>query len=292
MKMDNILFVSDLDGSFLGKGSRIVPRNIDAIEKFKSEGGLFTACTGRIHKRLEETIPHPEKLFNAPAIMSNGACIYDFGTGESLRNILLSPLPTVDMLRFAHGIAPTVAARITTPDGLLANPEWRNAYVEQDIKFFGTDKTGFKPLEEWNLDDPIWYKAVFRGEAEDIIKMRPILEEKFGGTFHFTASSPKYFEVVPRGCSKADGLVFLKNYCEEKYQRSFITVALGDYDNDREVLEAADISFCPDNACDSIKAICDYTVCNHDDGAVAEAMEQLRVESERCILPKQNAPDF
>ena len=279
MRLDGILFVSDLDGSFLGKGSRIVPLNIEAIEKFKSDGGLFTASTGRIHKRLEETIPHPEKLFNAPAIMSNGACIYDFETGESLRNILLDPSATIEMMRFAHTIAPTVAARITTPDGLLANPEWSNAYVERDVELFSTDRVGFKPLCRWELDNSIWYKAVFRGDAEDIMKMRPVLEEKFSSEFHFTASSPKYFEVVPKGCSKADGLAFLKQYCEEKYQRSFVTVALGDYDNDREVIAAADISFCPDNACESIKAICDYTVCNHDDGAVAEAMEQLKIEN-------------
>lgn len=279
MRLDNILFVSDLDGSFLGRNSRLVQKNIDAIEKFKVSGGIFTACTGRIHKRLEETIPHPEKLFNAPAIMSNGACIYDFEEDKSIRDILLDPVSTVEMMRFAHSIAPTVAARITTPDGLLANPEWKNAYVEHDIKFFSTDKTGFKPLCEWNFDDPIWYKAVFRGDAEDIIKMRPLLEENFGAAFHFTASSPKYFEVVPRGCSKADGLRFLKKYCEEKYQKQFITVALGDYDNDLEVLQAADISFCPDNACDSIKAICDYTVCNHDDGAVAEAIDKLKIEN-------------
>ena len=279
MRIDNILFVSDLDGSFLGKGSRLVQKNIDAIEKFKASGGLFTASTGRIHKRLEETIPSPEMLFNAPAIMSNGACIYDFEAGKSIRNILLDPLPTVEMMRFAHSIAPTVAARITTPDGLLANPDWSNAYVERDVQLFSTDKVGFKPLDEWDMESAVWYKAVFRGEAEDIIKMRPALEEKFSAEFHFTASSPKYFEVVPQGCSKADGLQFLTKYCEEKYNKHFITVALGDYDNDREVLEAADISFCPDNACDSIKEICDFTVCNHDEGAVAEAMERLRFES-------------
>ncbi|MBE6693214.1 MAG: hypothetical protein E7589_00410 [Ruminococcaceae bacterium] len=273
MRLDNILFVSDLDGSFLGKYSRIVPRNIEAIEKFKADGGLFTACTGRIHSRLEETIPYPEKLFNAPAIMSNGACIYDFESSKSLRNILLPPKATVEMMRFAHTVAPTVAARITTPDGLLANPEWSNSYVERDVQLYSTERVGFKPLCEWNFDNSIWYKAVFRGEAEDIVQMRPALEEKFSDVFHFTASSPQYFEVVPRGCSKADGLAFLKKYCEEKYQKPFVTVALGDYDNDREVLEAADISFCPENANESIKAICDYTVCQNDDGAVAEAIE-------------------
>lgn len=279
MKFDNILFVSDLDGSFLGKHSRIVPRNMDAIEKFKAEGGLFTASTGRIHSRLDETIPSPEKLYNAPAIMANGACVYDFSLRKSIRDVTLDPRETIEMLEYAHGIMPTVAARITTPYGLLANPEWSNSYVERDVALWSTDKVGFKPIDAWELDGAVWYKAVFRGEADDILKMRPLLEEKFKGKFHFAASSPKYFEFVRPGCSKADGLAFLKRYCEEKYQKPFITVAIGDYENDREMLLAADISFCPSNAHESIKAICDYTVCDHDEGAVAEAIEKLRIES-------------
>ncbi|MBQ9162398.1 MAG: HAD hydrolase family protein [Clostridia bacterium] len=271
--MKNILFVSDLDGSFLGRGSRVVPRNLELIEKFKERGGLFTACTGRIYARLEETIPAPEKVFNVPAIMANGTCIYDFSTGKSLHDFLLDPQKTVEIMSLAHQLDSSVAARITTPDGLLANPEWKNSYVERDVSLWSTEKSGFIPIDKWALDRAVWYKAVFRGEAENILNIRPILEEKFGDVFHFTASSPKYFEMVSSGCSKAHGLAFLKAYCEEKYGHPFTTVALGDYENDKEVLEAADISFCPANAQESIKAICDYTVCQNDEGAVAEAIE-------------------
>ena len=47
-KFENYIIVSDIDGTFLGKEGRMVPRNLEAIEYFKSEGGIFTFITGRI----------------------------------------------------------------------------------------------------------------------------------------------------------------------------------------------------------------------------------------------------
>ena len=40
-KFDNIAILTDLDRTFLGDGGIMVERNVEAIEYFKSEGGLF-----------------------------------------------------------------------------------------------------------------------------------------------------------------------------------------------------------------------------------------------------------
>lgn len=46
-KFEGYLIVSDLDGTFLGKQSRIVERNVEAVRYFTENGGLFTFATGR-----------------------------------------------------------------------------------------------------------------------------------------------------------------------------------------------------------------------------------------------------
>ena len=46
-KFDRILIVSDLDGTFLGSGGRMVERNVEKIKFFNANGGLFTFATGR-----------------------------------------------------------------------------------------------------------------------------------------------------------------------------------------------------------------------------------------------------
>ena len=46
-KYDQIVIVSDIDGTFLGTGGQLVARNLAAIEAFKREGGRFTLATRR-----------------------------------------------------------------------------------------------------------------------------------------------------------------------------------------------------------------------------------------------------
>jgi len=77
-KFDNIAILTDLDKTFLADGAKVVQRNIEAIEYFKSEGGLFTLATGRMHFNLDAIVPNVDKLVNAPAVMCNGTYFYDF----------------------------------------------------------------------------------------------------------------------------------------------------------------------------------------------------------------------
>ena len=47
-KFDGILICTDLDGTILDDNKNISAENLDAIEYFKSEGGLFNFVTGRM----------------------------------------------------------------------------------------------------------------------------------------------------------------------------------------------------------------------------------------------------
>ena len=47
-KFEGILFCTDLDGTLLRSDKTLSKRNLEAIEYFKSEGGLFTFVTGRM----------------------------------------------------------------------------------------------------------------------------------------------------------------------------------------------------------------------------------------------------
>ena len=42
-------------------------------------------------------------------------------------------------------------------------------------------------------------------------------------------------------------------------------IAVGDYWNDMELLAAADIPCCPDNAIDEVKAVCAHVLPSHND---------------------------
>ena len=65
-----------MDGTLLNSSSKISEGNRKALERFVEGGGMFTVATGRMEKSV---MPYLDMLpVNVPAIVYNGAAIYDF----------------------------------------------------------------------------------------------------------------------------------------------------------------------------------------------------------------------
>ena len=52
-------------------------------------------------------------------------------------------------------------------------------------------------------------------------------------------------------------------------------IAVGDYWNDMELLEAADVACCPENAIDEVKAVCAHVLPSHNDDALAALIRDV-----------------
>jgi hydroxymethylpyrimidine pyrophosphatase-like HAD family hydrolase len=88
-------------------------------------------------------------------------------------------------------------------------------------------------------------------------------------------SSPRFFELQKKGCTKATGLRFVADRLAERMGHPVITVAVGDQENDLPMLMAADVAACPDNAVETVKAVCSLHLCDHDEGCIAHLIEGL-----------------
>ena len=274
------LIVTDLDGTFFGKGARLVERNLTAIEAFKAGGGHITAGTGRIPFNIRKGIPACGELFNAPAITANGAFIYDLTADTCLRSTPMDPEATLSAARLVESLNPRVGMRVSTGNSFLVNRDRLNDAILRDI---GGDPDAYDgdvlPLSAWRTEEATWYKMVFRGEYEDLLSVRPAVETAFGDTFEYSVSSPRFFELQRRGCTKATGLRFVAEYLQERLGHPVTTVAVGDQENDLPMLMAADIAACPANAVEAVKSVCALHLCDHDEGCIAHLVHRLAEES-------------
>ncbi|MBQ3562767.1 MAG: HAD family phosphatase, partial [Clostridia bacterium] len=85
---DGCLLISDIDGTLMHKG--VIPKNnLDAIEWFKSEGGVFTIATGRQAGAALESYNLVNA--NAPLIAVQGGVIYDCNENKVLSQVNLNP---------------------------------------------------------------------------------------------------------------------------------------------------------------------------------------------------------
>ena len=93
---DGVLLASDFDNTLiyteeaLRSGApvpELLEANRKALEHFMAEGGRFTIATGRA---LAAFIRYADKVpMNAPAVVCNGAALYDFTAGAYLETAML-----------------------------------------------------------------------------------------------------------------------------------------------------------------------------------------------------------
>ena len=276
MDYSRYLIVTDLDGTFFGRGARLVERNLTAIETFKAGGGHITAGTGRIPTNIRKGIPNCGELFNAPAVTANGAFIYDLTADACLHSTPMDAEATLAAARLVESLNPNVGMRVSTGKNFLVNRDRLNPAILRDI---GGDPDAYAgevlPLSEWRTEGALWYKMVFRGETEDLLSVRPAVEAAFGDIFEYSVSSPHFFELQRKGCTKATGLRFVAKGLAEELGHPVTTVAVGDQENDLPMLLAADIAACPDNAVEAVKAVCSLRLCHHDEGCIADLIGRL-----------------
>lgn len=263
------MIVTDLDGTFFADGSGLVPRNLEAIERFRAGGGLFTLATGRVQLNLYHRLPHPEQLLSAPAVMCNGAYLYDFATRVAYFEEFLPESVAREILAFSRANFPEVAFRVAAP-GALRIEGTSNPLLAKDVLGYLPECVHISPAESWRMDD--WYKIVFRADAMRNAEVRAMLEQRFAGRLSITPSDPAIMEVQLPTTTKATGIEKLRHFIGE---RTRTVITCGDFENDIPMHRAADIAVCPANACDAVKRICHYTLCSNNDGVIADIIEAI-----------------
>ncbi len=258
------LILSDIDGTFLGKGGRIVPENRTAVELFKSKGGLFAFSSGRTEISMMKIIPDAGAIVNSPSILANGSYLFDHTTGEKIDYVPMDAKKILPDLMRIESDFPDVGVRIMRLGDYLTNA--LNAPILSDLRGYAFAPVVL-PFKEMPLD--CWSKLVCIGGHDRLLLIRDLLEKKYSGVYSFSFSSSHIFEVSDIRANKGEKVAGLKKYFENKGIDARI-FAVGDYENDIGMLKAADVACCPFNALDCVKAVCAKVLCHHDKGAVAE----------------------
>ena len=115
-------------------------------------------------------------------------------------------------------------------------------------------------------------KLLSRGEHDDLVARKALIEERFPGQFNLLFSMPTFLEIMPSGVDKGKGIRRLG----ELYGITADEImALGDSQNDLDMLKAAGFPVAMTNAADEVKAVASYVTASNDDDGVAAAVEKF-----------------
>ncbi|MBQ3482882.1 MAG: HAD family phosphatase [Clostridia bacterium] len=271
----HILLATDLDGTFFGKDGRMVERNLAAVARLRAAGGRFTVATGRTHYMLRGSGEDLMSLVNAPIVFCNGAYLYDCSQRRAEGQSFFSERDIYELLAFTKDF-PTVELRVAAPE--QARVRELTGYIAEDARFYDEGRIWVDPNDEWSKND--CYKVVLSADAAALLPVRAALRARFGDRFENAPSDSTCMELMPQGVSKAAGLGKLREYYAQRGETLFL-IACGDYENDLDMLRAADLAICPQNACDAAKRLAHAVLCHHDEGLIGDLVERL----ERGELP-------
>ncbi len=262
-RFDGLLLASDFDDTLYGLDLRIPERNLEAIRYFIREGGRFTVATGRAHRTFAPYAPLVP--MNAPAVLSNGAAIYDFQREEVLEQTFLPLSAPQDLARVMEDW-PSLSLEVYHGEDIyVCNP---NEITYAHLKKVGCGYTAC-PIPDMPVP---WVKAILHQEQEVLLPVQTRLLEEFGERYEAIFSNPRYLELTRKGSNKGGMVASLAQllgiapgcvYC------------VGDNQNDIPMLAKSAIPFAPANCAQEVKDWGARILCHCNDGAIGDIVEIL-----------------
>lgn len=264
-KFKGILLCTDVDGTLLSSDGGISDKNRKAIEHFKREGGMFTFITGRVPLTSQNIWKMIEPNISFGCI--NGGGVYDHKKSE-YKWITLAPTGIIDIAEYVYDNMPDMGIQVNTPDNIYTCNN--NSAMERFYQITGIAKNYCK-LDQ--VKEGI-VKIIFGDEVEqNIQKLSELLKSHpLACDFDFVRSEKTLYEILPKGINKGTAL---KKLCELMDLDINKTIAVGDYDNDIGMLNAAKIGIAVSNATDNAKAAADMVTVSNDENAIAKIIEDL-----------------
>lgn len=263
-KFDGMLLCTDLDDTLLTDNKQVSEKNRKAIDYFKSEGGLFTFSTGRVPMGarliLEYVVP------NAPIVCFNGGGIYDFSENKMLWSRKLDS-DAISAVEYVDRRLDFVGIEICTEEKIYFSKINAKVREHQVLEKLPDNDLDYHDIPE------VWQKVLFMTEEHELNTVRrTISESPFADKYTFVQSSPWYYELLPKNSTKGDGLIQLGELCG--IDRSRI-IAVGDNENDLEMVKIAGVGIAVENAIPIVKNSADYITADNNSDAIAKVIYDL-----------------
>ncbi len=261
MKFDKVLIASDYDGTLYNAQGIITPQVKEKIAYFISNGGKFTVSTGRSFQGFHA---YDKSYINAPVLLANGAMAFDY---ESDMISFINPVgeEIFDALRDLHKSFSSASIEMYS---------LFNSFVINNCptssRHFTSQSISFSEVNDPSQAEAPWAKVMIYSENQSL-EIQNFLKSEHPYV-RYLPTKGQYIEIMGSGVDKGTGLLKLADYLEIPHNRVY---AVGDGENDIEMLVAAECGFVPCNGSEEALSVADRVVRSNDDGAVAHVIEIL-----------------
>lgn len=262
------MIVSDLDGTLLAGPRLITERTRAAVTAARDSGVLFVLASARPPRSMR--VYHQLLGLTTPVIAGNGALLWDLESSIPLSRESL-PVPLArEMVEFGRSLGTVV--NVESDDEWFA--ESMNERIRRNIEVYGVEPPHEVGAVDALLDADEPIDKVFL-DLRDLAPptadaARTWIVREFGSRANITETAPGLVDLVSPTASKA---VMAQRLARMHGIEADRVAAIGDHDNDADLLGWAGVGVAMGNATAAAKAAADLvTASNLRDGA-AEAIE-------------------
>jgi Cof subfamily protein (haloacid dehalogenase superfamily) len=263
------LLALDLDGTIVGDGMQVSVRVRGAVRKALDAGVHVTIASGR---PFRQTRLFADDLgIREPLICYQGAVVRDALSGEVY---FRRAVP----LHLAHEFIDVAREHewdlsVFVDDGLYVE---RVTPLARFYAEYGPIQEELNPvgdLRAFVSSEPI--KLIVVTEAEQAGMANDLLKERFAGRLRIVRSFACFVEGTNLAASKGQALSFLAGKLGVTQAE---TMAIGDHDNDADMVAWAGLGVAMGNASPAVKAAADYVAPSIEEDGAAEAIERFTLE--------------
>ncbi len=258
-----MLIFFDIDGTLIDEKERRMPESArEAIARARENGHICMINTGRTKRLVGKDITG---LTEFDGLLLGCGTMLTY-RGETLFHRTFSPEQSIRVqegLR-RHGI-----------DALLEGCD--NDYLESPDRMvhplFREYARRFDGYSFGNWEAAVGHFDKLFVYAEDRRSIDAFADE-FSEELDFIDRRRGFFEILPKGCSKASAMEQIAGILELPMEE---TVAIGDSSNDVAMLKRAGCSIAMGNGTDEVKALADYVTATVEEDGIWKALDWLGV---------------
>lgn len=256
--------VSDFDGT-LANQSVIPKANVEAVRYFTDYGGIFSINTGRHLTSIRNAVRGSGIVINGPLLCCNSALVYDEANRRKITAWEMDG-KIFDVGRYILERYPNIGLEVMYDEKffILRHDEFNSFHV-------GMEKLETEDIGIDEVRHPI-QKMLVTGDPGELKRLEADVTALPDFDYSTTYTHPSFFEIMPKGLTKATGVKFAAEYLGI---READVVVAGDYYNDIEALRIAGLAVVPENGLPEVKAVAHKIVRDCREGAIADIVALL-----------------
>ena len=268
------LIAADMDSTALTDDKRLTPRTVEAMNKAIEQGKYVVFSTGRSISLIRPYIDMIKGM--RYAVTASGGTVIDLETGKFLLHRMIDEETVKRIISAATGC-------YVYPILFYENETYGSGWCVEILEEFGLP--AYAPIYKsfMNIvDDSMNYFMEHPAELEKFnlffgnnYESAEVYEKIKDLPVTFTTRNSRALEINAVGVSKAEGLKVL---CRHLGIDMSEVIAVGDAENDEEMIACAGLKVAMGNGSDRVKALADVIADTNENDGVAKIIEQYLLD--------------